>query len=1454
MTTDTDRRTFIETVRHENEQDFGPKAQRFVQKMLSAGLPHPWTYVYELTQNAADAGARRVAWQINGDGVLFQHDGDIALDEQHVRGIASLGASTKGLAAIGFMGVGFKSVFARFLRARVSGFGWRFKFDVRTAHGDLDSTVPQWFDTLRPLWDEDAPNPEDRYTTAFLLERPAESDRPVAADIGRLASPEDPTPLAVLALRGLQQVRVGSVMWDLVVDDGVVEVRRSESETVWRWRSFVSRYRPNDNAMRRFLEVRQETQDHVGHDGQRVEREVVALLPLNKDGLPNPPQHGTVYSTLPTQAQLPFGFHLQADWLVDVDRQNLREIDGDPWQEGIVRQVPEIVRQLLVWLTGISEAARNQGYRVLRDPRTDDGFLSKAFQALHHDFASTLSDQIVIPVHGVGPRRFRSPDGIARLPNRFLVDFGRRPLWRPDLLFGCDLMDEALLTKSATGFATWLGWGREVEQDAVPWRSALPEWWAALPEDQRADALFALWHGVGECEWHDAPVVPTEAGEWVPARHTRWLNEEPPTEKNPSGSVIASALAGFLPREDERVTPDIRVRVNRTNNAGTRWLESRHQNVELASLVRTAFEAAERREDLPLVELVEWAMSRGDRRQDLVPWVLTEKGVREPEDALLADPLVEAGESRRNLFPDKPALIERYAGITDPHAVVLFLERMGVCGGRVLEVKSISVGRYGQVRVGSLIGITAQEVESANVSGYTVLDHDFPFHLEKVPFDSFQDWLSREHVALRGMGVWKARSEYYRYERVTVGRKPATWVKALQEQTWLLCTDDQRRGPGDVLLEPDPDFEDAPIAVIDESLATRLSEEGVRFGSGIPKSPVLRRLALRGASDMLDSELASLIREAREHVEAGKATWEDLHRALAEVRLRGVPLLSRVVQRTGTGSGQRSDLDGWVVALSAVEPSMGAEIGDLPLPTPETTTGQQALDFLCHIWERKPSHVEAIRGNLAAAYRYVLDDVDRGELPDEAWRQARDRVHLYGQGNWRPVSRDLVVDDVQSPLIRKFLPRDRSIVASAHLGETPDQVRRVASALGIRLLSAEVDVHPGSRTDDPPCITRLRKLLKALSLLEDRRELREIAFHDTLSLHVDGAEHLIRAYVEDGMLLLVGKPPSFAVEAAGQLVEHFRLSQRGSEIPYLTGALYALEDARAFSDNLEVLADGLGVKLPEGTPEHETDEKPTRTEEPEPIDQQEGDPADPDEPDRDERRHVVDENDRHVHLPHREKDDVPIEDEVPVDDPEDRPTHSPGASKETPPAKDAPQRNPEPDSRRTKRPSQPDRPSPRGRAADHFGLLVKYGRADDPESVNTPAGRGGPKDDHKARRAVIEYETSQGRQAEAMPDLQPGFDVCSVDPSTGNRRRIEVKGVQGTFEEDASVVLTARQVHDALGTVEDGMEYWLYVVDSTETACPRVFPIPWTQYRTRLRYGFYARAWAGAAEQPAGGT
>ena len=54
--TEADRRAFVEQVRRENKENFGPPARRAVETMLSAGHPHPWAYVYELTAERARCG------------------------------------------------------------------------------------------------------------------------------------------------------------------------------------------------------------------------------------------------------------------------------------------------------------------------------------------------------------------------------------------------------------------------------------------------------------------------------------------------------------------------------------------------------------------------------------------------------------------------------------------------------------------------------------------------------------------------------------------------------------------------------------------------------------------------------------------------------------------------------------------------------------------------------------------------------------------------------------------------------------------------------------------------------------------------------------------------------------------------------------------------------------------------------------------------------------------------------------------------------------------------------------------------------------------------------------------------------------------------------------------------------------------------------------------------------
>lgn len=1478
-----ERRAFVDRQRQVNREGFGPPAQQAVQALLGASLPHPWMYVYELTQNARDAGAKRVRWHIDGDAVIFEHDGDEALAEKHVRALCSLGGSTKSLAAVGYMGVGFKAVFARFRVARISGFGWKIRFEVRERKGDHGVTIPEWLDALLPHWDEEGPEPSAGYTTLFRLERPADRDSNLKHDLARLACSEDPTPLAVLALGGLEQVCIQGDQWALSIDDGVVTVHSTEGDAggIRRWKAFRSRFCPDDAATRRFLEVRQRLREEVDDHGQRVEREVVALLPLEGDGTPKPPSHGRAYATLPTQVPVPFGFHLQADWLVNVDRQNLRDIEGDPWQDAIIRQVPVLVRQLFEWLAGCPEELRRSGYRAVRDIRTDDGPLAGPMLSLREAFAAELAGRPIVPVHGPDSSSFASPEEVARLPIAFLDGFGKRPSWRPDLLFPQKTLDEAILGREATGFASWLDWGRPVRLEDTNWPEGLTTWWDSLSEEKRVEALIALWTAVAVETWHTAPVVPTDAGTWLPAQQIRWLTEAAPSEQERYGRIVRTALAGLLPKPAERIRSDIQALVSTASSRGERWFASWRVKVSLASLIKELCRTCEDQSRLPLVELMGWASQRGFSRQDLVPLVLTDKGARPPEEALLADPLIEGGECRRALFVPLPALVAGYADVAEKREVVSFLERLEVKGGGTL--REIQTRTWEVEEVAAKLEIPVDEVQPATYD-YTIKDWTFPFDVEFVPPKALQDWLSSEYSAFRGKGRLIAKSIRYT-EKTTLGRSPCHWIRCLESIAWVACEDGVRRRPGDVLIAPDPDFEEVPLAVINPGLERLLSNEGVQFGKTLIKSPVFRRLARSGTRAVSDGELAKLLTEALECIEAGTGSRGDLTGALESVRIRGTIPLGRLVQRTGTGTGLRSDLGGWVVALGDLDGNLAPAIRRLGIHVPPTTTGEHALSFLQWAWQAQPQRVEELRRHLAAAYRYVLGDIDADNSMDlaKAWRAARGSAFVFGQRRWHPLGDDLVVEDIQSPVVRRLISTSRIVVAASHLGDSTEQVQRVAQALGLRLMSSDVQVKHGQRMPEPHYGPRVQRLTEVLATLPGRSKLEDINLVESLSLRVDSELFGLGAYIWNGTLLLKGHPRTFGVETAGQLVDYFQLSQQGDAIPWLTAAILSLDSPETFEHYLSILAQSLGLYLP--AQEEQGSEGPlggptgpaggaNATSNPPP-------PGGSSPPQPGPGGNVTQET---------------ASTSGPTDgDGSNDPGTVPGASRsganvgqgsgnslqasshgQAPPSGggtgtgahrgtgsqgggNTGQQGNEPGSgdvfpspngshRTSNTSTRPSTPYPAGRAADHYrGMIVTC--------TDGTNGDGQPhviRDDSAARTAVMNYELCEGRTPQEKGPNQPGYDIASHVPG-GGVRCIEVKGVQGRFEgPGASVTLSARQVHDALCAHNAGNEYWLYVVDSTETPCPRVFPFQWSSNPGALRFGFYAETWLDALTAEAG--
>ena len=87
-------------------------------------------FIFELIQNAEDAGATELAFELFEDRLELRHDGR-PFTEADVRGVCGVGQSGKSadLTAIGKFGIGFKSVYAYTRSPRVHSGGEHFRIE-----------------------------------------------------------------------------------------------------------------------------------------------------------------------------------------------------------------------------------------------------------------------------------------------------------------------------------------------------------------------------------------------------------------------------------------------------------------------------------------------------------------------------------------------------------------------------------------------------------------------------------------------------------------------------------------------------------------------------------------------------------------------------------------------------------------------------------------------------------------------------------------------------------------------------------------------------------------------------------------------------------------------------------------------------------------------------------------------------------------------------------------------------------------------------------------------------------------------------------------------------------------------------------------------------------------------------------------------------------------------------
>ncbi|MYC76557.1 hypothetical protein F4X10_12400 [Candidatus Poribacteria bacterium] len=101
------RKKWVEANRENNFEDG-------IKQLLTELYPDNAHFIYELLQNAEDAGASEVKFVLKEDSATFEHNGDRIFSPKDVDAITSIGFSTKrdDHTSIGKFGIGFKAVFA----------------------------------------------------------------------------------------------------------------------------------------------------------------------------------------------------------------------------------------------------------------------------------------------------------------------------------------------------------------------------------------------------------------------------------------------------------------------------------------------------------------------------------------------------------------------------------------------------------------------------------------------------------------------------------------------------------------------------------------------------------------------------------------------------------------------------------------------------------------------------------------------------------------------------------------------------------------------------------------------------------------------------------------------------------------------------------------------------------------------------------------------------------------------------------------------------------------------------------------------------------------------------------------------------------------------------------------------------------------------------------------------
>ena len=885
-------RDFIQRLQAEKSEKYQDAEFQQSLQFYQQLFPEHWIYLVELLQNAVDEGATNIALRHGPEphSLIFEHNGN-PFTERNVATLCSSCMSDKGLDKVGFMGIGFKSVFTRFQRVIVLSGGWRFALDGPWSG---NTGRPEWYRTLIPRWVEvpEAQLPPDGYRCRFILLDPRDAEHSTEEDAQLALRPDQ---LPMLARSGVQRLDWLSDAWDLSCKADSRAGRRGDPE-VWilsategqqsrprQWVLFSTTIQPTAGNIKLVLGHRNLSADQ--HD--RVRREattfrVEAFVGLDQDGVPEPDGDGKAYSLLPTSEALPFGLNVQATWLLVSDRQDFKRAGNNAWFRQIASAIPALLAAYLRWSVALEGLAPYRVPQILKalpnlgavGGHPNEWMLGGSFNA---QIKEALQDTACLPALRPDGAVYLTPRAAALIPKELAsLDCGAYRSWQ---LFGDSAASRQLLGEAFRFFDS-LGLTRNLEPRDLTkhWHDGLVGRWFEELGKRGNEALLHLLEGLGRLDedpaWQEAPLccLKNEAGTWC---HRGALKHQLPGDwsalPNENWLKMRGQLLPLVGDEEQLLSWTLQLQVRKKPEA-KKYIEVIEQR-ELSELVDLWWEEQEQfpnsEQSRQVVAFTSWVRAKAPNRPGLVGKVLCEApGPRlqlVPWDKAVLD---YASKHRRRFFVGALFVSTCYRQLHPPAlagadnaAWKTFFESAGVKRGLrgrfelQPHVQEVTADEARSIHPGAdLPAVWPRDIrqDSSNPEiqrltfstvNYGLVDERLPEGLEQVlagpvspeAFEDISEWLAGNperfrKAALRQRLRYVPNGSDRGISNLNLA-EPAGWLKQLRDTPWVYADDGSGpHVPAEVGMPRAAQAGMGRIARLPQQVAQALSEREVTFG------------------------------------------------------------------------------------------------------------------------------------------------------------------------------------------------------------------------------------------------------------------------------------------------------------------------------------------------------------------------------------------------------------------------------------------------------------------------------------------------------------------------------------------------------------------------------------------------------------------------------------------------